>query len=144
MELLRILVADDYPAVRRAIRRLLSAVPNWKVVAEADNGLDAVRLSIEHAPDLVILDAAMPGLNGIEATRQIVEAAPGTRVLMLSVYDDDPYVIEALEAGANGYVLKEAADLELVQAAGDVMRGRRFVSPELMFVAPAKYVPLDN
>jgi two-component system, NarL family, response regulator NreC len=144
MKAVRILVADDYRLVRQAIRRLLGDEPGWEIVAEASNGHEAVRLAREHQPDLVVIDAAMPALSGIEATRQITRAAPGTRVLMLSVHDDERYVIEALEAGADGYVLKEAADSELVRAINDVIEGRRFVSPAVDFVEPVRYVPADR
>ena len=140
MRAVRILVADDYQLVRQAIRRLLGGEPGWDVVAEAADGREAVRLAIEHRPDLAVIDAAMPGLNGIEAARQITRAAAATKILVLSVYDDERYVIEALEAGADGYVLKEAADLELVHAVDEVLNGRRFVSPALHFVPPPRYV----
>lgn len=140
MRAVRILVADDYQLVRQAIRRLLGGEPGWDVVAEAADGREAVRLAIEHRPDLAVIDAAMPTLTGIEAARQITQAAAGTKILVLSVYDDERYVIEALEAGADGYVLKEAADVELVHAVDEVVNGRRFVSPALHFVPPPRYV----
>jgi DNA-binding NarL/FixJ family response regulator len=144
MQPVRILIADDFPAVRHAIRRLLAAEPGWEIVAEASDGREAVQLAIDHRPDLAIIDAAMPALNGIEATREIARHLPGTRILLLTVYDDEAYVIEALEAGADGYVLKVAADVELVRAADAVIRGQRFVSPVLAFVPPARYVPPSN
>jgi DNA-binding NarL/FixJ family response regulator len=139
MRAVRILVADDYQLVRQAIRRLLGDEPGWDVVAEAADGREAVRLAIEHRPDLAVIDAAMPTLTGIEAARQITHAAAGTKILVLSVYDDERYVIEALEAGADGYVLKEAADVELVHAVDEVVNGRRFISPALHFVPPPRY-----
>ena len=143
-EPVRILIADDYPAVREAIRRLLAAEPAWEAIAEAADGREAVQLAIDHEPDLAILDAAMPALSGIDATREIARAVPATRILVLTIYDDEPYVIEALEAGADGYVLKEAADCELVRAVDDVLSGRRFLSRLLQFVPPARYVPAHN
>jgi DNA-binding NarL/FixJ family response regulator len=144
MKAVRILVADDFRLVRQAIRRLLEHEPGWRIVAEAKDGHEAVRLALEHKPDLAVIDAAMPALSGIRAAREITRGAPATRILMLSVYDDERYVVEALEAGADGYVLKEAADLELVHAAEEVINGRRFVSPALAFVAPPRYRPSDE
>ena len=141
MSTMRVLVADDFRQVRQAIRRLLDGEPGWQIVAEAGDGQEAVRLASEQKPDLVVIDAAMPILSGIEAVRRIARASPATRILMLSVHDDERYVAEALEAGADGYVLKEAADLELVRAAEEVVSGRRFVSPAIGFVEPPKYVP---
>jgi DNA-binding NarL/FixJ family response regulator len=137
----RILIADDYPLVRRAIRRLLAARPGWEVVAEAADGNEAIRLAGAHQPDLAIVDGAMPALSGIQAVRQIARVAPATRILMLSIYDEEPYVIEALEAGAAGYVLKESADGELVRAAEHIAGGGCFVSPALKYVRPARYLP---
>jgi DNA-binding NarL/FixJ family response regulator len=140
----RILIADDFPAVREAIRRLLGTEPGWEVIAEAADGREAVQLAIDHEPDLAILDAAMPALSGIDATKEIVRAVPATRILLLTIYDDEPYVIEALEAGAHGYVLKEAADCELVRAAAEVLSGGRFVSRVIAFDMPPRYVPANN
>ena len=141
MKTVRVLIADDFRQVRQAIRRLLDGEPGWQTVAEAGDGQEAVRLAIEQKPDLVVIDAAMPVLSGMEAVRRIAHASPATRILMLSVHDDERYVIEALGAGAHGYVLKEAADHELVLAAAEVVNGRRFVSPAIDFVEPPKYVP---
>jgi CheY-like chemotaxis protein len=108
------------------------------------DGREAVRLAVEHQSDLAIIDAAMPLLSGIEATKQIVRSLPATRILLLTIYDDEPYVIEALEAGATGYVLKEAADLELVRAADEVIHGRRFVTSLIAYAPRARYLPSGN
>jgi DNA-binding NarL/FixJ family response regulator len=143
MSTARVLVADDFRQVRQAIRRLLDAEPGWQIVAEAGDGQEAVRLAIEQNPDLVVIDASMPIMSGIEAVRQIARACPASRILMLSVHDDERYVTEALEAGANGYVLKEAADLELLLAARELVNGRRFISPAIDFLEPPKYVPQE-
>jgi DNA-binding NarL/FixJ family response regulator len=139
MKPVRILVADDYPLVRQAIRRMLGHRADWEVVAEAEDGVEAVRLAVEHQPDLAVIDVAMRTLNGIEAARQIARAVPGTRIVMLTINDDEPYVVDALEAGADGYVLKEAADLELVRAIDEVAAGGRYLSPALSFIEPATY-----
>lgn len=141
MDRVRVLVADDFRQVRQAIRRLLDGEPGWEIVAEAGDGQEAVRLAIEEQPGLLVIDASMPVLSGIEAVRRIAHACPATRILMLSVHDDERYVTEALEAGAHGYVLKEAADFELLLAAAEVVNGRRFVSPAIDFVEPPKYAP---
>jgi DNA-binding NarL/FixJ family response regulator len=137
----RVLVADDYPLVRQAVRRLLTAEPGWEVVAEAADGHEAVRLAIELKPDLAVIDASMPALSGIEAARQIARATPATRILVLTVYDDEAYVTEAFDAGADGYVLKEAADCDLVRAALEVISGRRFLSAGVAAPITAPYVP---
>jgi DNA-binding NarL/FixJ family response regulator len=139
MKPVRILLADDYPLVRQAIRRMLDHRPDWEVVAEAEDGAEAVRLAVEHQPDLAVIDVAMRTLNGIEAARQIARAVPATRIVMLTINDDEPYVVDALDAGANGYVLKEAADVELVRAIDEVASGGRYLSPALSFTEPVKY-----
>ena len=144
MARVRILVADDHQKVRQAIRRLLSVRTEWDVIAEAGNGAEALQMAIELQPDLVIIDAAMPTLNGLAATREIARASPGTRIVMLTIHDDEEYVIEAFEAGANGYVIKDAADRDLVPAADRVLAGGRFVSSGADVPLPARYIPPDS
>ena len=128
---LRILLADDHAMVRQGLRKLLEECPEWEVIAEAGDGGEAVRLAEQHRPDLAILDIAMPLLNGIEATREIAMRSPNTRVLLLSMHADDAYVTQGLQAGATGYLLKEAADADLLTAANEVAHGRSFLSPSL-------------
>jgi DNA-binding NarL/FixJ family response regulator len=128
---LRVLLADDHAVIRQGIRRLLEERPDWKVVAEAGNGQEAVRLAEEHKPDLAIIDVAMPLLNGIEATRQIVLRVPGTRVLALSMHSDEAYVTQILEAGAIGYLLKDTVDVDLLPAVTAVSRGASFFSASI-------------
>jgi DNA-binding NarL/FixJ family response regulator len=108
---------------------VLEERPDWVVVAEAGNGRDAVKQAEELKPDVAILDIAMPLLNGIEATRQIVKRSPATRVLVLTMHSDEAYVNQILKAGATGYLLKDSADVDLIQAVGAVSQGKSFFSP---------------
>jgi two-component system, NarL family, response regulator NreC len=129
MATLRILLADDHTLVRQGLRKVLEERPDWQVVAEAGNGRDAVRLAEEHRPDVAVVDVAMPLLNGIEATRQIARRAPQTRILVLSMHSDEAYVTQILKAGAIGYLLKDSADVDLLEAVQAVSQGRSFFSP---------------
>jgi DNA-binding NarL/FixJ family response regulator len=129
MRALRILLADDHTVVRQGLRRVLEERPEWQVVAEAGDGRDAVRLAEQFKPDVAVVDVAMPLLNGIEATRQITRRAPQTRVLVLSMYSDEAYVTQMLKAGATGYLLKDSADVDLLQAVQAVSQGKSFFSP---------------
>jgi two-component system response regulator NreC len=140
MSRVRILLADDHTIVRHGLKKLLEERPEWEVVAEAGDGREAVRLAEQHKPDVAILDVAMPLLNGIEATRQIVKRAPATRVLVLSMHADDAYVIQILQAGATGYLLKDSADVDLIQAVTEVTRGKSFFSPAIARVMLDDYV----
>ena len=129
MAALRILLADDHTVVRQGLRKVLEERPDWQVVAEAGDGREAVRLAEQHRPDVAVVDVAMPLLNGIEATRQITKRAPQTKVLVLSMYSDEAYVTQMLKAGATGYLLKDSADVDLVQAVQAVSLGKSFFSP---------------
>ena len=125
----RILLADDHTLVRQGLRRVLEERPEWEVVAEAGDGREAIRQAEALKPDICIIDIAMPLLNGIEATRQIVKRSPSTRVLVLSMYSDEAYVSQMLKAGATGYLLKDSADVDLVRAVSEVSQGKTFFSP---------------
>jgi DNA-binding NarL/FixJ family response regulator len=140
MARIRILLADDHTIVRQGLRKMLEEQPEWEVVAEAGDGREAVRLAEQHKPDVAIVDVAMPLLNGIEATRQITKRAPATRVLVLSMHADDAYVIQILQAGATGYLLKDSADVDLIQAVTAVARGKSFFSPAIARVMLDDYV----
>jgi DNA-binding NarL/FixJ family response regulator len=128
---LRVLLADDHAVVRKGIREFLEEDGGILVVAEAANGADAVRLVDEHRPAVAVLDVQMPGMNGIEATRQIKAAHPEIRVLILTAYDEDPYVFALLRAGADGYVLKNTDSDELVRAVKAVASGGKVLAPEV-------------
>ncbi len=126
-----ILLADDHVVVRQGLRALLSADPGLDVIGEANNGREAVALVGQLQPDVVVMDIAMPLLNGFEATRQILRSAPQTRVLVLSSYSDDDCVVRILQAGASGYVVKQTAAGELLKAIAEVQKGRTFLSHPL-------------
>jgi len=126
---IRVVLADDHAVVRKGIREFLEASGNIRVVAEAADGEEAVALVAQHAPDVAVLDVQMPGLTGIEATRRIKAEFPGVRVLILTAYDDDPYIFALLQAGASGYVLKTADSGELVSALRAVFRGESALDP---------------
>ena len=140
MDSLRIVLADDHTLFRQGVRRVLEEQAGWDVVAEASDGADAVRRTLDLEPHVVILDIAMPRLNGVEATRQIVKRLPGVRILIVSMYSDDVYVTQALEAGAHGFILKDAADADLVRAVKDLAAGRSFFSPAVAKVMLDDYV----
>ncbi len=140
MPRVRILLADDHTMVRQGLRKVLEEHREWEVVAEASNGREAVRLAEEHKPDVAIIDVAMPLLNGIETTRQIVKRLPTTRVLVLSMHADEAYVTQILQAGATGYLLKDSADVDLMQAVSAVSIGKSFFSPSIARVMLDDYV----
>jgi DNA-binding NarL/FixJ family response regulator len=124
-----ILVADDHSLVRAGIRALVERLPYAKVVAEAEDGREALRLVREHKPDLVLMDIAMPGLNGLEATSRISQAFPDVRVIVLSMYANEEYVREAISAGAAGFLPKRSAATELEQAIKAIGRRDTYFSP---------------
>ena len=128
---IRVLIVDDHAVVRSGLRRVLDAEPDIETVAEAADADRAVFEAIEHKPDVVLLDVTMPGKSGIEGIPALLQAASAANVLMLSMQDDPHYVRQAFEAGARGYVLKEAADTEVVDAVRAVAAGERYVHPAL-------------
>jgi DNA-binding NarL/FixJ family response regulator len=139
---IRIILADDHTIVRSGLRSMIDKEADIQVVAEADNGRATVRSALELAPDVVIMDIAMPELNGIEATRQIVAALPGTKVIALSMHADKRYVMEMLKAGASGYLLKDNAYEELASAIRTVLGNRTYLSPQVADVVIGDYVQL--
>jgi two-component system, NarL family, response regulator NreC len=126
-----ILLADDHAVVRRGFSHLLANQWDMKVVGEASNGIEAVAMTSELMPDVVVMDVTMPGLNGIEATRRIQEDMPKTRVLALSMHKDAVYVREILRAGAKGYLLKDSSEADFLNAVRAVYNGKGWLSPEV-------------
>jgi DNA-binding NarL/FixJ family response regulator len=126
---IRVVLADDHAVVRKGIREFLEESGDIRVVAEAADGAEAVALVVEHTPDVAVLDVQMPHMTGIEATRRIKAELPAVRVLILTAYDDDPYIFALLQAGASGYVLKTANSGELVHAVRAVFRGESALDP---------------
>ncbi len=128
---IRVFLADDHPVVRRGIARIIQEEPDMEVVGEADDGAGAVEATKTLQVDVVVMDIGMPGVSGIDATRQITEAVPDTRVLILTVYDRDDFLFRALQAGAVGYVLKGAEVDDLLRAIRTVHAGEVFVYPRM-------------
>jgi DNA-binding NarL/FixJ family response regulator len=128
---LRILLADDHTVVRKGLRLLLESVPEFEVIADAASGREAVTLAEQHRPGVVVMDVAMPELNGIEAARQIMAKLPATAIVFLSMHGDESYVLRALKAGARGYLLKDSAEYDLIQAVKAVSEGKAFFSPAI-------------
>jgi DNA-binding NarL/FixJ family response regulator len=125
------IIADDHEIVRRGLRGILESESACRVVAEASDGLAAAQLVDKHKPNILILDLNMPRLHGIEVLRQTRTSSPGTRVIVLSMHNDEPYVIESLRAGASAYILKGSESQEIVHAVKEVLAGRRFLSATL-------------
>lgn len=137
-----VLLADDHAVVRDGLRALLEAQPDLRVVGDASDGRSAVRQAEALRPDVVVIDIAMPELNGIDATEQIRLSSSDTEVVILSVHADSEHVFRALKAGARGYVMKEAAGQEVVQAIRDVHAGRRYLSTRIADTVTADFVRL--
>jgi DNA-binding NarL/FixJ family response regulator len=147
LETLRILVAEDHPLFRRGMLSLLSSVPEFEVIGEAATGEDAVALAADLQPDVVLMDLQMPEVNGIEATRRILQESPGIRVLVVTLFEDDDSVFMALRAGARGYVLKDADEEDMVHAIQAVGKGEAIFSAAIAnrglayFASPHPAVP---
>lgn len=129
MDKIKVLLADDHTVVRQGLRALLEAERDITVVGEAANGREAVQMTKKLLPDVVVMDIAMPNLNGLEATRQIAKEVPSARLLVLSSYNDDEYVHQITGAGATGYLLKQTAATDLIKAVREARRGNAFFSP---------------
>ena len=140
MKKLRILLADDHGVVRKGLRFLLETEPDLEVIGEAADGRQAVDMTGELHPDVVVMDIAMPRLNGIDATGQIVRQHPEVGVIMLSMYSDEEYLVRTLTAGAKGYLLKDSAETDLVRAVHSVSDGKPFFSPAIAKTLLEDYV----
>ena len=137
---IKVLLVDDHAIIREGLRSLLEKEPHMEVVADTDDGRKARDLVRELSPDVVIMDITMPGLNGIEATRQITAESPGVKVIALSIHSKRRYVADMLSAGATGYILKECLFDELVQAIQAVVAGGQYLSPRITDVVVSDYV----
>lgn len=135
-----VVLADDHAVVRAGLRALLAAAPDLRVIGEAADGLSAVQLVERLRPDVLVVDVIMPGINGLEVTRQVGQREPHTRVVVLSMHASEPYVLEALRHGAAGYVLKDTGTDELVRAVCDVAAGGRYLSAPLAERALDAYI----
>ena len=139
---IRIILADDHAMMREGLRAILETELGYSVVAQAGNGRETVALVKEHRPDLVIMDISMPDMNGIEATRQVMQEMPRTKVIALSMHTDKRFVGEMLQAGAAGYILKQGAMDELQQAIQTVLAGKAYISPEVAGTVVQDYVAM--
>ena len=140
MDRTRILIVDDHEIFRRGLRSLLESRPEIEICGEATNGVEAVQKAKEVEPDVVVMDIAMPNMNGIEATRRITEKHPRMGVVILSMHYDESYVIRSLKAGARAYLLKDAMKSELISAIHAVAEGRSFFSPKISRILQEDYV----
>jgi len=149
--MIRVLLADDHAVVRDGLRVLLEAAADIEVVGDAGNGREAVRRACEQRPDVIVMDIAMPEMNGVEATEQLQESAPAARVVILSMHSTSEHIFRALQAGARGYLLKDSAGSEVVDAVRAVNAGRRYLSQKIAAAVLDDYIaerrqssPLDS
>src|SRR5262245_59037564 len=137
---IRIVLADDHTVMRAGLRLLLERQPNFNVVGEASDGHEAVEMAIAQNPDVVVMDVAMPRLNGVEATRQILSRNPDTAVVILSMHSDESYVLRSLKAGARAYLLKDSAEADLLSAIAAISEGKSFFSPGVRKLLKEDYI----
>ncbi len=137
---IHILLADDHTILRAGLRMMLNAQPDFEVVGEAQDGRHAIQEAQRLQPDVILMDITMPDMNGIEATRQIKKLLPETKVLILTMHEHDEYVFQALRAGASGYMLKEAADTDLISALRVIQNGQFYLSPTAQSVMVGDYL----
>jgi len=141
---IRLLIADDHTIVREGLKKLLESEGGVEVVGEAVDGRDAVTKAMDLMPDIVLMDLSMPGLHGLEATRQIIKRMPKTQVLILSMHKNEAYVLQALQSGASGYILKDSASEEVVTAIQAISRGDSYLSPSISRVVIEDYLRVSK
>ncbi|MBI5302215.1 MAG: response regulator transcription factor [Chloroflexi bacterium] len=132
MDTIRILIVDDHPMVRRGLKSLLSSYPDLQIVGEAEDSTTALRAAVELEPEIILLDIQLPGLDGVEVAKQLRHAVPDSKIIALTAYDNEEYVLNALRAGAYAYLLKHTSDETVVEAVRSVHQGKRLLSPALM------------
>ena len=137
---LRLVLADDHTMMRSGMRLLLEREPDFSIVGEAGDGRQAIEIVEAQSPDVILMDIAMPNMNGIEATRRITDTHPKTAVIILSMHSDESYVLRALKAGARGYLLKDSAESDLISAVRAVSEGKAFFSPAISKLLVEDYV----
>ena len=131
MSKIKVVIAEDHTIVRKGLCALLEAEPDIEVIGEAENGREAIKIVEKLLPDVVVMDIAMPGLNGLETTRQLIKRIPKLKILILTMHDNEEYIFETLRAGASGYLIKRSAPNELISAIQSVYRGESFLSPAI-------------
>ena len=144
MKIVKIVIADDHTVVRIGLRTLLEKEADFQVIGEASDGTQTINFVKLLDPDVVILDMIMPGINGIEITRQIKKISPHTQIIILSMHANEAYVLETLKKGASGYVLKDSTGNDLVKAVREVIAGRRYLSPPLSERALERYIQIST
>lgn len=142
--MIKVLLVDDHDLVRLGIKKLLSDVPNIQIVGEANSGEKAIEIIEKVKPDVILMDVKMPGMGGLEATKQIVHKHPEIKILVVTVYGDEPYPTRVLQAGASGYMTKGVSVDEMIQAIKTVYAGRRYLSPEVAQQLALKHLTHDN
>jgi len=125
----RIFIAEDQTILRQGLKALLATIPDFEVVGEAEDGKDAIRGVEEHSPDLIILDLSMPRMNGLEAIKEIKQSSPETKILVLTMHDEEEYIFPTFKAGADGYLLKVADENELLSALKQMLEGKSYITP---------------
>ena len=136
--MVRILLAEDHPETRQLLKRLLAQEPDFHIVADTGDGLEAVRRTLELAPDVLVTDLAMPGMHGLEVTRRVRQRALQTRIVIVSIYADEPYVLDAFRRGALAFVRKDEVGRHLVPAIRAILAGKRYLSPSLADLSPRR------